>query len=158
MNSPLKDRFAKSFNSKAFHYYCPLCQVKRTAPLHPNVNQPIHFIRMSLTSLMFTLLAWPWFGWKGIVSFVPIWIIFEFYFRSKVKSSLECDVCGFDPFLYSQDLAKAKSNVQAKLKESYAKKGFEYPVASTKVDKNNAAPVLTRFEKNDSESGHESEL
>jgi len=107
-----KQRVWKESPNQAFTFYCPLCMASRRIPMHPKAGQPIHFVRIALLTLVFTLLTWEWFGPKGLVAFVPFWIIFEVLYRAKVRGALACKKCGFDPALYLVDTQKARVAVQ----------------------------------------------
>jgi hypothetical protein len=110
--SLFKQRVWKESHNQAFTFYCPLCMASRRIPMHPKAGQPIHFIRIGLLTLVFTLLTWDWFGPKGLVAFVPFWIVFEVFYRAKVRVALACNKCGFDPALYLVDTQKAREAVQ----------------------------------------------
>jgi len=92
-------------------FYCPLCAVSRSLKQHPQPGQPIHFVQIGLCALMFTLICFPLFKWKGLVSFVPMWIVFEGVYRMRMRAQLRCQECGFDPLLAMTDLARAKRDV-----------------------------------------------
>src|SRR5690242_1603213 len=89
-------------------FYCPLCATSRTisAPARPGTLQ--HIWQITLSSAFFTVVSWPLFGWKGIVSIVPFWAVFELVYRLRMRARLGCPNCGFDPYLYRVDVARAK--------------------------------------------------
>lgn len=58
------------------------------------------------------LITWPWFSWKGIVLFVPLWAIFELVYLSFLRSALVCKNCGFDPYLAKSNPEKAAQAVK----------------------------------------------
>ncbi len=72
-------------------------------------------------------LLWPWFGIKGIVIFLPLWLGFESFYRTRVRAAAACDQCGFDPYLYAQDVDLAKREMQAHWRRKFAEKGIPYP-------------------------------
>lgn len=95
--------------------------------MHPQPWRMTNVLRVALTSLAFTLATWPWFEWKGIVSFVPFWGIFEFAYRTRVRASLACPYCGFDPFLYMIDVKKARLEIETYWRKKFEEKGLAYP-------------------------------
>lgn len=99
-------------HSRNFRFFCPFCANPRRLGLHPRLGQPLHFIQVGLCSAIFTILMWPLFGWKGMVSFVPLWTVFEVLYRWKVRASVACPSCGFDPVLCLADPEKAKQLVR----------------------------------------------
>ncbi len=73
------------------------------------------------------LATWHWFDWKGIVSFVPFWAVFEVFYRTRMRAALVCDQCGFDPVLYLVDVKKAREQVELHYRKLFADKGIPYP-------------------------------
>jgi hypothetical protein len=73
------------------------------------------------------MLSWNWLGFVGLFSIVPFWIVFELVYRIRLRTGFECKVCGFDPYLYLHDIQKAKAQVDARLRQTYALKGVPYP-------------------------------
>jgi hypothetical protein len=114
MDSRLFGRKTHSFytghmvrDTKLWYFLCPLCTTQRRVPYAPRPT-PRHFAQLALTAAFFTLLTWPWFGIKGMVSFLPIWTVFEMIYRAKVRAALYCESCGFDPILYLVDVKRAR--------------------------------------------------
>jgi hypothetical protein len=93
----------------SWSFFCPLCRVTRRLPYQPRLSS-IHFLQVGLTAAVITLLTWKWFDWKGIVSFVPLWIGFEVSFRSRLRADFHCPNCGFD--LYLTDIHRAKQEIE----------------------------------------------
>lgn len=112
--------------SRVWSFYCPNCRSSRRLP---NRTSPSlrHYIQIGLTSAFFTLLTWPWFNWKGFVSFIPMWMIFETLHRARVRVALYCSNCGFDPYLYLQDVTAARKEVETYWRKKFADKGIPYP-------------------------------
>jgi hypothetical protein len=74
--------------------------------------------QLGLLTATATFLAWPFFGEKGIAMLFPFWAGFEFFYRLRKRQALICESCGFDPFLYKQDVQKAR----AKLRQHWEKR------------------------------------
>lgn len=110
-----------------FAFYCPLCRKPRASQIRPEVGTLKHFLQVGILTAVVTLALYPWFDWKGVVSFLPLWVIFEVSYRSKVRQSLKCLNCGFDPVLYLKDVGLARKEVesfwQEKLKTQDIKAG-----------------------------------
>jgi hypothetical protein len=71
--------------------------------------------------------TWKWMSWKGIVSFVPFWTIFELGYRWKMRAALGCPQCGFDPYLFLVDAKWARKEIEAHWRKKFAEKGIPYP-------------------------------
>jgi hypothetical protein len=126
--TPLQSKGWMTFlKPRRYDYFCLLCRVRSVAPVHPQLNQPLNFFRVLLTSVVFTMLSWNWLGFVGLFSIVPFWIVFELVYRIRLRTGFECKVCGFDPYLYLHDIQKAKAQVDARLRQTYALKGVPYP-------------------------------
>src|SRR4051794_20811610 len=100
-------------------FYCPLCAAPRKLVGTPNPGKPMHYIQVGLCSLMFALATHRWFEWKGLVSFLPMWIVFEVVYRTRVRARLACSDCGFDPVLCMTDSERAKREVEAHWKKLF---------------------------------------
>ena len=108
---PQKSLWKENKQQSLFTFFCPCCRISRVITLHPNPIQLKNFLRVGIASVFFTLAAWSFLGIKGLVSFVPLWMIFEFFYRAKVRQMLFCKNCGFDPYLYKTDIKKARDAV-----------------------------------------------
>ena len=104
--------FFRERADRTFKFYCPACSKKRIIPINPRGSMMIHYFRIALCTAFFTLVTWPLFEFKGVVSFVPFWMIFETYFRLKLRTLLPCPNCGFDPYLLLQNVDLAKKEVK----------------------------------------------
>lgn len=71
-----------------------------------------HYLRLTLFSAFVTLCLWPYFSFKGFFFSVPVWALFEFYYRARARQSLICPQCGFDPYLYKYDVKLARSRME----------------------------------------------
>ena len=112
--------------SKVWSFYCPNCRTARRLPNRPRPSLR-HFVQIGLTSAFFPLLTWSWFGLKGFVSFLPMWIVFENLHRARVRVALYCSNCGFDPYLYLIDVASARQEVETYWRKRFSDKGIPYP-------------------------------
>ncbi len=111
----------------SYSFYCPSCRVDRKVPYRSRPGGFRQITQVTSTAAFFTLLTWPWLDWKGIVSFVPFWTIFEFYYRTRMRASLSCPHCGFDPFLYLVDVKKAREEIERHWKAKFAERGIPFP-------------------------------
>ncbi len=123
-----RDRSRKS----QWSFFCPLCKSPRSIPLCPR-PQPRHYAQVLATAAVFTLATWSWFGLKGMVSFIPLWTCFEIVYRTKVRSSLLCQGCGFDPVLYLSDTKRARQVVESHWRKKFAEKGIPFPERTAPV-------------------------
>ena len=112
--------------SGSWSFLCPLCASARKIPCQPNPTFK-HLVQITLTAAFFTLVAWPWLSWKGFVSFVPLWMVFEVLYRGRVRAAMYCDHCGFDPYLYLVDVKRARAEVESHWRKKFAEKGVPYP-------------------------------
>ncbi len=93
------------------NFYCPLCHNHQNTNVIERVRWKNH-AQLALLSATFTILAWPIFEFKGVFFYLFFWAVFEFVHRLKKRHSLVCNTCGFDPFLYKQDVKKAREAVR----------------------------------------------
>lgn len=119
--------FWREVERKDFRFYCAGCHKERHLFSPPKVGTATHFFQVSLTTAFFTLVTWPVWEWKGVVAFVPIWIVFEVYFRMKMRAALVCSDCGFDPILYLVDSQKAAQAVEQHWRKKFEERGWAYP-------------------------------
>jgi len=116
--------------TKDFTFYCPMCAVPRRIGMDPRPGQPIHFVQVGITAVLLTLITahfFPWIGWKAIVCFVPLWIGFETIYRAKVRDSVACTQCGFDPVLYLIEPGKARHAIREHWRKKFEEKGIPFP-------------------------------
>ena len=119
-------KFWKDPKRENWSFFCPLCKAAHKIPFQPRPTGR-HFAQMGVTAAFFTLVTWPWFEWKGVVAFFPFWIIFEALYRSRVRASVRCSHCGFDPFLYLNDVKKARFDIEQHWRKLFEQKGIAYP-------------------------------
>ncbi len=107
-----------------------MCTSPRRIGMHPRPGQPIHFVQIGLTAVVFAFALqalFPWVGLRGLVSFVPFWIAFETIYRAKVRGSVVCSKCGFDPFLYLVDVDQARAAIRDHWRIRFEEKGIPFP-------------------------------
>jgi hypothetical protein len=121
-----KKVFWKEKGTKPYSFICPLCTSQRKIPYQPRPT-PRHYVQIGLTAACLMLLTWPIFGWKGFVSFIPLWTVFEILYRGKVRGALSCPQCGFDAYLYMVDVKRARTEVESHWRKKFADKGIPYP-------------------------------
>jgi hypothetical protein len=107
-------------------FYCPQCKIPRRVPYRPKPGLK-HYAQIGLTAVVFMMLTWNWFDWKGLVAFIPIWVIFETIYRARVRAALNCENCGFDPILYLVDTKRARREIEAHWQKKFEEKGIPYP-------------------------------
>lgn len=153
-----KERFTRNFE-----FYCPMCTQPRRIGMNPKPGQPIHFAQVGITAILIAITAQhflPWIGWKGLVSFIPLWIGFETIYRGRVRAKVACTKCGFDPVLYLVDVEKARTAIQDHWRKRFAEKGIPFPEPALKNDATHphSAVSATRKSRGVSEDFAESEL
>jgi hypothetical protein len=116
----------KEHGKEVWSFYCPQCKIPRRVPYRSKPGLK-HFSQIGLTAAVVTLATWPWFAWKGAVAFLPLWIVFEVLYRSRVRAALSCEQCGFDPILYLADVKSARREIEAHWKKKFEEKGIPYP-------------------------------
>jgi hypothetical protein len=120
-----KERFTKNFS-----FYCPMCSAPRQIGMHPKPGQPLHFAQVGLTTLVIGMginEIWPWIGLKAAVAFVPLWIAFELIYRAKIRASVACKRCGFDPVLYLSDIDRTREAIRDHWRKRFEEKGIPFP-------------------------------
>jgi hypothetical protein len=117
----------KAQNASGWRFYCPLCQRLRQVPFRPSPGGFQHVSQVVLTALFLTVVGWPLWGWKGIVSVVPLWALFEATYRYWVRGLLRCPDCGFDPYLFLRDPKLAAQQIDAFWKKRFSDQGIPYP-------------------------------
>ncbi len=120
--------FWKGKSKDLWEFFCPFCKLKRRLPYRPQPGGFRQISQVVLTTALVTLASWPWFDWKGVVSFVPLWGVFEIIYRSRLRTALVCQNCGFDPYLYLTDVKKARTELEKTVRARYAEKGVPFPV------------------------------
>ena len=89
------------------HFFCPLCHYHQSTNTIERVGAR-HHGQIAILTLATMLLTYPVFGLKGAVLYLVYWMGFEFFYRLRKRQALVCESCGFDPFLYKQDVTLAR--------------------------------------------------
>ncbi|MGZ3649598.1 MAG: hypothetical protein ACXVB9_06485 [Bdellovibrionota bacterium] len=89
------------------HFFCPLCKYHQSTSTIDRV-QLKHHAQILVVTLATTLLTFPLFGWNGLLLYLVYWGAFDFFYRLRKRQALVCESCGFDPFLYKQDISLAR--------------------------------------------------
>lgn len=111
---------------RAWSFYCPVCRANRIVTQKPSLKS-FHYLQIFLTAGVFTLVTWHWFSWRGMVSFFPFWIVFEFFYRTRVRIALSCPHCGFDPYLYLADARWARDEMETHWRKKFEQRGIPFP-------------------------------
>jgi hypothetical protein len=90
------------------HFFCPLCKYHQSTNTIQKVGLK-HHAQIAIFTAALTGLCWPVFGFAGAFLYFVIWAAFEFGYRLRKRQALICESCGFDPFLYKQDVQRARA-------------------------------------------------
>lgn len=134
----------KKIERAGFKFYCVGCNRERR--IHPpaKIGSPRFFSQILLTTMFLGLVTWPWLGFKGFVFFViPVGVVFEFFYRMKMRGLLVCPDCEFDPILYLVDRKKAAHQVEQVWRKKFEQKGVPYPDKNPKKPEVPPPPVAT---------------
>lgn len=94
------------------HFFCPLCKYHQSTSTIDKVGLK-HHAQIALGTITITYFSFPIFGLKGLSLYLVFWTAFEFFYRLRKRQALVCESCGFDPFLYKQDVNKARQALRA---------------------------------------------
>lgn len=119
--------FQKTAN-QTFKFYCVGCNRERRQAPPSRVGSAQFFAHIAITTLFMTVLTYPWFHWKGFFAFlIPVGLVFEAIYRMKMRASLVCPDCNFDPILYMVDRDKAVRQVEDTWRKKFETNGIPYP-------------------------------
>ncbi len=118
--------------NSVWRFLCPICKSDRRLAFQPGFGRRHQVFQILFSASFFTLICWPWFQWKGMVSFVPIWTVFELIYRSRMRAAVGCPHCGFDPYLFAVDFKRAQNEMDVHWRKKFADRGLPYPVDSPK--------------------------
>lgn len=127
-----KERFNQNF-----HFFCPKCTSPRRIGMHPKPGQPIHFAQVGITAIFIAMAIahfLPWMGARGLVSFIPLWIGFEFIYRGRVRAKVICAKCGFDPVLYLVDSGQARDAINDHWRKKFEERGVPFPESTSETN------------------------
>jgi hypothetical protein len=131
----------KKANRDSWAFFCPNCRAARKMPFRSRPGGIKQISQVLLTALVFTLATWPIFEWKGILCFVPFWAVFEVYYRYRMRGVLACPHCGFDPYLYLNDVQSARNEIESHWRKKFAERGIPYPGDAPAVAEGAAPPA-----------------
>jgi hypothetical protein len=118
----------KKIEQSGFKFYCVGCNRERRIHLPARIGTPLFYFQILLTTMLLTLVTFPWFGWKGIAFFIiPVGLVFEGIYRMKMRSVMVCPDCDFDPILYLVDQKKAAHQVEQVWRKKFEQRGLAYP-------------------------------
>lgn len=116
-----------------WEFYCPICKSQRRSFYWPSPRRK-HYVQLAVLGIFVAGTLWPWAGLRGAFLVLPVWAIFEFFYRARARQSLICPHCGFDPYLYKYDVKLARQKVQRffeeKAKEKAARQSQDEDVAN----------------------------
>jgi hypothetical protein len=105
------------------HFFCPLCKVHQSTSTIDRIR-PVHHLQIAIFTIAAAWLAFPVFGFSGVALYLIFWMVFEFFYRLRKRQALVCESCGFDPFLYKQDVHKARSALRQHWETRIAKENL----------------------------------
>lgn len=140
---PLQAKSIWKGTKKYWTYLCPHCRSERRLPERPAPGSLKNLARIALTTVFFTTVGWPIFGLKGLFAFFPFWAVFELVYRLRTRAALACPNCGFDPFLFMDDVSRAKTEVEAFWRAKFKEKGIPYPEKNQHNAPSQDKPTLT---------------
>ena len=118
----------KKAEADGFRFYCVSCKRQRLLSPPARVGSSRFFAQVLITTGFFTALAWPWMGAKGFLAFLlPVGLFLETAYRLKMRQSMVCPDCSFDPILYLIDRKKAALQVEEAWKKKFEEKGIPFP-------------------------------
>lgn len=101
------------------HFFCPLCQYHQSTNTIEKMKLK-HHLQIGVLTGTITYLAWSIFDFKSLSFYFLFWLIFEVAYRLRKRQALICESCGFDPFLYKQDVHKARKALRKHWEEKIA--------------------------------------
>lgn len=151
----IEKSYWKSRKKNHFEFICPQCRAERRIAYQPKPGLK-HVFQIGLTSVVFMLATWSIFEWKGIVSFVLFWTVFEIIYRLKVRIAMACPHCGFDPYLYLTDVPRARAEIEHFWRDKFKEKGIPFP-GDPELTPEELASISLEDEFEDDESEYEQE-
>lgn len=142
---------------RRYRFYCAQCRSERHLDFSPHPHTLKRYFQVGLTAGVFAWATSPFFGWKGIVSFLPFWVIFEIYFRIRVRAVMACPNCGFDPYLYMTDLEQTRAAMERHWRAKYEAAGVPFPWDEDEYEDQDGEEEDSS-EANDDQEGSDEEL
>ena len=114
--------------NQVFKFYCVACNLERRQYCPAKVGSLRFFIQIACTVGFLTVLTWPWFHAKGFFAFlIPVGLGLEAFSRMKLRASLTCPRCNFDPTLYLSNRPNALRQVESAWRAKFKEKNLPYP-------------------------------
>ena len=118
----------KKIAAAGFRFYCVGCNRERRLSPPPKPGSTKFMVQILITTAFFTLLTYPWLNFKGLGFFIiPVGLVFEAFYRMKMRGALVCPDCSFDPILYLVDRDKAVRQVEAAWRKKFEENGIPFP-------------------------------
>jgi hypothetical protein len=118
----------RNLEKPGFRFFCAGCGRERKLAPPAKAGSLRFFAHVVIATGFFSLLSWPWMGFKGLLAWViPVGFVMEALHRLKMRSALECPDCRFDPFLYLSDQKRAVSQVEDAWRKKFKEKGIPFP-------------------------------
>jgi hypothetical protein len=120
--------FWKKIEAAGFKFYCVSCSKERRVSPPAKIGSLKFFGHILISTAFATLLTWHWLNWKGFVFFaIPVGLVFETVYRLKMRATLVCPDCSFDPILYLVNRDQAVAQVEQAWRKKFEEKGLPYP-------------------------------
>ena len=100
------DRFSYVREGR-IQFHCPLCHHRQATNTIRKMGWR-HHAQLTIATIFLVWAGWDFFGLKSLSFYLFFWACFEFVYRFRKRQALVCKTCGFDPFLYKQDVDKAR--------------------------------------------------
>ncbi len=118
----------RASRGEPFRFYCVGCKRERWQSPPAKAGSLKFFSQIAITTAFFSAMFWPWMGFKGVLAFlVPVGLVMEVAYRLKMRGSVACPDCGFDPILYLSDRKKAVRQVEEAWRKKFEEKGIPFP-------------------------------
>lgn len=118
----------KKIEQSGFKFYCVGCNRERRIHVPAKIGSARFYAQIAVTTAFFTVLTYPWLGFKGFAFFViPVGIVFESLYRIKMRAAMVCPDCDFDPVLYLVDRKKAAHQVEQVWRKKFEQRGVPFP-------------------------------
>jgi hypothetical protein len=118
----------KKIEDQGFRFFCVGCNQERRLAPPSAVGSPKFFAHILISTAFLSTLTYPWLHWKGLYAFlIPVGLVFEMIYRMKMRASLVCPACSFDPMLYMVNRDKAVRQVEETWRKKFADHGIPYP-------------------------------